>query len=178
MSFTPRIEKTLKVKTYGFPRPTNVSSYVLGTSFIFETNSRVYYSGNLTGTSLTTHTNTNDTIILPKGRYFVQASVPVGEPAYSGATGMNSLAYIEWQNFQSSSLNGTYSSFGIKGRSNPGDKPSDTGDDAGVHSYSSGIVESSNDIYLQVRVVTNSNYTVLQTTTWSYPDAIIIWRAD
>jgi len=183
MSFTPPIEKTLKVKMYRMPTPSLDSEYSVGAIFKYESASNIestgsnygptyYYDGNMSGLSLTTHTNTNDTIILPSGRYYVQCTVPVARKT-------SNTAYFEWQLYSSSSLNGTYSEFGIKGRSNPGEKPNDLGDNEGVHKYAAGILESDNTSYLQTRVVTNSGYTSLSHSYTIYSQRqIIIWRAD
>ena len=180
MTHIPVVKKMLKVIRYFVNRPTNVSAYNVGSAFTYGdiTGELLYrsHSGNLTDLSLDTNTNTNDTIVLPAGRYFVQCTAPVPEPAH-GSNSVNNTAVVEWQNFSSNSLNGTYSAFGTKGRNNPGYKPNDSGDDAGVHSYSSGIVESTNTIYLQVQVVSNTNYSVLGSSGWS-SSHIIIWRAD
>ena len=177
MTFIPVVKKTLKVKRYFVKRPTDISAYNVGSAFTYESN-LLYRShdGNMTGISLDTENNTDDTFVLDPGRYFVQCTAPVPEPAHS-SNSVNNLAVVEWQNFHSSSLSGTYSSFGIKGRNNPGYKPNDSGDNAGVHSYSSGIVESTNTIYLQVQIISNTNYSVLGNSAWS-SGHIIIWRAD
>ena len=183
MTFMPKIEKTLKVLQVHIPEPTASSQYAVGTRSKFESTipNRIGM-GNLTGVTFDTHTSTDDTIILPAGRYYIQSSIPVGEPAHS-SNSSDDQAYVEWQNFSSSSLNGTYTAFGNKGRSNPGDKLNDAGDNAGVHSYSNGIVESSNSIYLQVQVITNYSYTSITSdattsSVWSGDDKVIIWRAD
>ena len=179
MSFIPRIERTLKVRQIHIPRPTVISEFAVGSIFKLDltTPDRIG-AGNLTGVSLSTHTATNDTVVLPSGRYFIQAAVPVAEPAHADNS-LDDQAYIEWQNFSSSSLNGTYSAFGNKGRSNPGDKLDDAGDNAGVHAFSTGIIESNNTIYLQIRVVSNYLYTTnMPTSVWSMDDKLIIWRAD
>ena len=178
MTFIPKIEKTLKVKQIHIPRPTGISQWSVGARFKFETTipDRIG-TGNLTGITLDTHTSTDDTVVLPPGRYFVQATVPVAEPAHADNS-IDDQAYVSWQNFSSSSLNGTYTAFGNKGRSNPADKLNDAGDNAGVHSFSTGIIESANTIYLQVQVVTNYLYTTMPTTVWSMDDKLIIWRAD
>ena len=178
MSYEPKIERTLKVKQIHIPRPTVISEYSVGARFKLDLTmpDRIGH-GNLTGVSLSTHTGTNDTIVLPAGRYFVQAAVPHAEPAHADNS-LDDQAYIEWQNFSSSSLNGTYTSFGTKGRSNPADKLNDAGDNAGVHSYSSGIVESTSTIYLQVQIISNYLYTTMPISVWSIDNKIIIWRAD
>ena len=118
----PKIEKTLKVLQVHIPEPTASSQYAVGTRSKFESTipNRIGM-GNLTGVTFDTHTSTDDTIILPAGRYYIQSSIPVGEPAHS-SNSSDDQAYVEWQNFSSSSLNGTYTAFGNKGRSNPGDK--------------------------------------------------------
>ena len=180
MSYEPVVKKTLKVIRYFVKRPTNISAYNVGSAFSYGdiTGELLYrsHSGNLTDLSLDTNTNADDTIVLPAGRYFVQCTAPVPEPAHSDNS-VNNLAVVEWQNHHSSSLGGTYTAFGTKGRNNPGYKPNDSGDNAGVHSYSSGIVESTNTIYLQVRIISNTNYNVLGNGAWS-SSHIIIWRAD
>ena len=182
MTYLPETIKNLKVKMYRIATPTANSEYSVGSIFKYEAASNQensgstygptsYYTGNLSGTSLDTNTNTNDTIVLPAGRYYVQCTVPVVEK--------NATAYFEWQLYSSSSLNGTYSSFGIKGKSNPGNKPNDSGDEAGVHKYAAGIIESNSVSYVQTRVVTNSSYTSLSLSdNYKNTRQIIIWRAD
>ena len=183
MTYSPEIEKLLKVKMYRLLTPTASSEYNVGSIFKYEAASNIensgsnygptyYYDGNLTGLTLDTHTNSNDTIVLPAGRYYVQCTVPVARKT-------SNSAYFEWQLHSSSSLNGTYSAFGIKGRNNPGENPNDAGDDAGVHKYSAGILESNDTSYLQTRVVSNSSYTSVNLTYTFYTmRQMIIWRAD
>ena len=183
MTYTPAVERLLKVKMYSISTPSSDSGYSVGSIFQYvpastqeydNSNGRYgntfYYDGNLTGLSLTTHTNSNDTIILPSGRYYIQSTVPV--PRKSSNT-----AYFEWQIHSSSSLNGTYSAFGTKGRNNPGERPNDGGDDEGVHKYSAGILESNSDSYLQTKVISNSGFTGLNISIYPIRH-IIIWRAD
>ena len=182
MTYSPEIEKILKVKMYGIVAPTTSSEYSVGSIFKYEAVSNQsssgsnygptsYYTGNLTGLSLDTHTNSSDTIVLPAGRYYVQCTVQVVEKSSS--------AYFEWQLHSASSLNGTYSAFGIKGRNNPGSYPDDSGDNEGVHKYAAGILESNDTSYLQTRVVSNSNYTSLSLNyNFLNHRQMIIWRAD
>ena len=92
-------------------------------------------------------------------------------------SGMTNLAFVEWKLFSSSSLNGTYSSFGLPGRNNPGNYANDATDTPGVHSYATGLVESSSTIYLQTRITTNSSYNSLGNG-WFSLSNIVIWRAD
>lgn len=187
MTYRSPKEKTLKVMQFGIKRPTADSEYDVGSIFKYDTivtfndqTEDVKYSafyGNLSGLTFNTHTNTDDTIVLPSGRYFIQSKAPVVE-GYTYSS-MNDDGFVEWQLFSSSSLNGTYSSFGTKGRNNPGRYPNDAGDDAGVHTYGVGVVESDSTIYLQTRIVTNSNYiNGVQTSGWSIENKIIIWRAE
>ena len=180
MTYRTSREKTLKVMQFGITRPTTASQYNVGAISQYTTTIgswNVAYTGNLSGITLNTHTNSNDTLVLSAGRYFIQSVIPTAEPDSSSS--MTDGAYVEWKNFSSSSLNGTYSSFGTPGRNNPGHNPNDTGDDAGVYALSTGIVESTNTIYLQIRIVTNSNYTTLDTgARWSSGRRIMIWRAD
>lgn len=185
MTYRTSREKTLKIMQFGFVRPASGSDYSLNSIVKYSTmitendptvDTRHYY-GNLTGLTLSTHTNTNDTLVLPAGRYFIQAKLPVVE-GYKHSN-MNNLGFVEWQNFTASSLTGTYSSFGTKGRNNPGRNVNDAGDDAGVHTYAAGIIDSNSTVYLQTRIVTNSNYSTINTSgSWSIENKILIWRAD
>ena len=175
MSYSPEVLKTLKVARRGFVNPTSASEYAVGSIFSYGSDQYQYYPGNLSDLVYNTHTNSNDTIVLPAGRYVVQSMIPCVE-GYE-ISGMTNLAFVEWKLFSSSSLNGTYSSFGLPGRNNPGNYANDVTDTPGVHSYATGLVESSSTIYLQTRITTNSSYNSLGNG-WFSLSNIVIWRAD
>tara|TARA_Y100000592_G_C5385708_1_gene275659 strand:+ start:321 stop:881 length:561 start_codon:yes stop_codon:yes gene_type:complete len=186
MTYRSPREKTLKVMQFGITRPTAASDYNVGATFQYKTTIQFnndpsvqsrYYYGNLSGLTFNTHTITDDTIVLPSGRYFIQSKIPVVEPY--AHNNMTDQSHVEWKNFSSSALNGTYSEFGTRGRNNPGNLPNHAGDDAGVHTYAAGVIESDSTIYLQTRIVTNSNYTTLNTSGyWTIENRIIIWSAE
>tara|TARA_B100001989_G_scaffold83323_1_gene57716 strand:- start:3739 stop:4251 length:513 start_codon:yes stop_codon:yes gene_type:complete len=164
--------KKLKIKIYGLNFP-QMSEYVNGHKYIFNSNpSTSYYTGNLSGTSLTTDVNTNDTIYLPAGRYFIQSMAPFGRN--------DTLEYIEWKLYSASSASGSYTQFGIRGRNNPGIRPNDSGDQEGNHAQASGIVESESDIYIQLRISsTNFSQSNIKTNSYSrYVQNMIIWKAE
>ncbi len=186
MSYRTSREKTLKVMQFGIARPSSASGYAVGSTFQITSTIQYnnandqptrYYYGNLGGLSLDTHTITDDTLVLPAGRYFIQSKIPVVE-GYAHSN-MTNQGFVEWQNYSANSLTGTYSALGTKGRNNPGLNPNHIGDDAGVHTYAACVVESNSNIYLQIKVVTNSNYTTLNTSGyWSWENKIMIWRTE
>lgn len=174
MTYRPIVHKNLKVMSLDVVYPTDISEYNVGTISQYYYYTARSFIGNLNDYNLVQHTRSDDTFELPAGRYIVRSVIPVYEPTNNTSF----TGYVQWQIFSSSSLTGTYIASGTKGRSQPGYKPNDTGDNPGVHSFATSIIESSNTIYVQTRIIEKTNYLTSLSNASVDQGQIIIWRAD